>query len=106
MKLTRIQKKFVNIVSRRRGTQVTLARKLLVRSRRWILLGVLSGGAAFCFWQLGLPSLSFIFTGFWLGGVLADFGWMLTGHRLWPVIQEITDWNKVDQLVGDEERSA
>jgi hypothetical protein len=106
MKLTRIQKKFINAVSREHGVQMPLSRQLLLRSRRWILLGLTSGGAALGFWELGLRSLALIFVGFWIGGVLSDFGWMLTGHRLWPVIQEITDWQKVDELAKGEDHSA
>ncbi|MBX7145224.1 MAG: hypothetical protein K1X79_12285 [Oligoflexia bacterium] len=99
MKLTRIQQKFIDSVSRQRGVDVRLLRKLLSRAPRWILLALTSGAAALAFWHSQLQPMSFVLLGFWFGGVLADVGWALTGHRLWPVIHEITDWQKVDQLV-------
>lgn len=43
--------------------------------------------------------------GFGLGGILADLGWIVTGHRLWPVICEITDWNKVNELLEGSKRA-
>lgn len=105
MRLTRIQSKFLNSILQQQDTQASLSRKLLIRSRRWLLLGALCAGGAFCVWQLQLYSLSNIYIGFWTGGVLADLGWMLTSHRLWPIIKEIIDWNKVNQLVEDHEKS-
>lgn len=101
MKLTRIQHKFLNALLLQRETQSALFKRLLRRSLHWLLLGFICFVASFCFRQLELQLLADIFIGIWLGGLLADGGWVVTGHRLRPIINEITDWDKVKKLIRD-----
>ena len=104
MELRRIQEKWLAAMARQREQKFTLSGRLVMRCRRWLLLAILVAALGFCLWQLGLPSLSLVALGFGIGGILADCGWIVTGHRLWPVILEVTDWNKVSELLGSKKR--
>ena len=99
MKLTRLQRRVLETLAKRRDADLDLRSKVLARSRRWLLLLLTSGGAAICFWQLQLYWLAHGVVGFWVGGTVADFGWLLGSHRIGPVMLRIVDWNKVEEFL-------
>lgn len=102
MKLTRLQRRALERLANSRDADLALASRVLARCRRWLLLLLTSGAAAICFWQLQVHWLANGFVGFWVGGVLADFGWLMASHRIAPLMLRIIDWGKVEQLLESE----
>lgn len=62
-------------------------------------------GIGFSLWR-GWPIASGFFAGMVLATIIRDIGWY---HRLvqtWPLQREVTDWNRVTQLLEQSDGSA
>ncbi len=60
------------------------------------LTAIYAGGT----WSMNLPAASFGALGFLLGFLARDVAWLRVTKRMWPVNVEITNWEKVDELLG------
>ena len=74
--------------------------------RAYLLLGcVCGGGIAFFLWG-GWPIASGFFAGFLLAAVARDLRWYSQFVQSWPLSNEITNWNRVDELLRSSSESA
>jgi len=70
----------------------------------YLFITLVSGfGIVFFVWA-GWPSASSLFAGLLLATVLRDLGWYSRIVRSWPLTREITDWERVDELLMENER--
>src|SRR4051812_38933258 len=51
-------------------------------------------------WLVEMPSLSFIFAGFWLGILVRDLQWYRRLSAEWDVTQALIDWQKVESIAN------
>ncbi|QDT56713.1 hypothetical protein Pan44_47700 [Caulifigura coniformis] len=71
----------------------------LLMVRPWTVLGLIML-AAFAVVVPRLPEAGYFAIGIGVGGVLRDIGYFRRSKRIWSVVDAITDWQKVDELVG------
>jgi hypothetical protein len=82
----------------------SLAPFLRVNWWRWLLLLVLAGGVAWIampFW----PWVAGLVIGLCAGAFLRDIGRLQVSYRTWPVVEEITNWEKVKELLETYDRT-
>jgi hypothetical protein len=68
-------------------------------------IALLGCGAAYYWWG-GWHGLSFILQGFVLGAIWREVVWWGFHRRLWPLNREITDWQRVSELITENESGA
>jgi hypothetical protein len=56
-------------------------------------------GIAFSSWR-GWPAATGIFVGMIIATVARDLGWCRRIVQSWPLTREITNWNRVDELLA------
>jgi hypothetical protein len=61
---------------------------------------VLMGGAVGFYWWGGWRDVSMAFLGFLVGTLGRDLGWLFAYRRLWRVTDEITNWDRVQTLLA------
>ena len=50
------------------------------------------------------PSTACLLVGLCIGAFLRDIGHFQGAYRMWPVTQQITDWNRVTELIESHEK--
>ena len=70
-----------------------------------VILG-LYGGAAWFTWSTGSSWLTAFLLGYLLAVLIRDVQWLIVHKRFWPVSSAVTDWQKVEQLINENERPA
>lgn len=75
---------------------------LLRASWKHFLFGALYFGASGV-WMVtaGFPSAGWFWLGLWAGSVLFMLGQFRGYPKLWPLIDQITDWDRVRRLLDD-----
>ncbi|MGZ5544280.1 MAG: hypothetical protein ACXWIU_06365 [Limisphaerales bacterium] len=98
MKLTKFQTTVLRLYWCYHVDGWTLGPFLRVNWWRWLLLFlyVVVGGWLFSRVSPGAVGLV---VGIAAGAFLRDIGHLVKSYRTWPVIHEITDWQRVEQLV-------
>src|SRR5260370_15696786 len=103
MKLT--WKQWRILTAYRKWHQSGLSLWRVYRSAGWrivVPLAVAMGAAAFCFAYGGNVSwFGLVFVGIGFGFFARDFGSSLQSVAVWPVIDRVTDWDRVDQLLNE-----
>lgn len=100
MQLTDAQARQLRAARGFRASPPTL--RWYVRSswRIYLLLTVVSGfGVGFSAW-IGHPVASGFFAGLVLATFLRDLGWYSQFVKGWPLSNEITNWDRVDELLS------
>jgi len=44
--------------------------------------------------------------GYLFGVLYRDFQWLHVTHRFWPVSAQVTNWQRVDELIEENEQQA
>jgi hypothetical protein len=103
MKLTR--KQWVNLTAYRKWHQEGLSLWRLYRGFAWEIVAVLAmtaGGAVLCF--IYGPTLywaGLLLAGVGIGFFAQTLGYSLLTVAVWPIVDRITDWDRVDQLLNE-----
>jgi hypothetical protein len=105
MKLTRLQKRVLQIYWRYHVGGWALAPFLRANWWHWLFLvlyAVLGGWflAQVSPWAAGLV------VGLAMGAAARDVGRLIQSHRTWPLLHEITDWPRVEQLIQSDDKAA
>ncbi len=75
-------------------------------SRNWkyyLFIGGIFGLASYFFIADGRFDYSLFLGGAFLGMLLRDITWFRLTSRFWPVSEAVTDWEKVDVLIEENE---
>ena len=101
------------------GRLTALERKLLVTYRAWhdrpptllrmvgmnwkpflFLLVYGLGSFALCV-SFHIPNVGYLVLGFVCGAILRDLGTFRRLYKLWPFLDEVLNWRRIDQLLDD-----
>ncbi|MBX3728220.1 MAG: hypothetical protein KF858_03470 [Candidatus Sumerlaeia bacterium] len=58
-----------------------------------------SGGVAWYLWHQGRIELAMLLVGILSGVVVRDLLWLRAMRRAWPVLRQVLDWDRVEDLV-------
>jgi hypothetical protein len=64
-----------------------------------ILLLIFGALAAWCYWFFGVVGASLVSVA-GLTVLLRDFGFYRRTARIWPILQDVLDWSKIESLVA------
>lgn len=99
MQLTVAQLRQLQKMQEYRATPPTIRTHVASNWRPYLYLLIVGGiGIAFFLWA-GWPVASALFAGMVFATFVRDLGWFRRMIQSWPLLQEITDWNKVDELI-------
>ena len=105
MKITRLQKTVLQMYWRYHVGGWALGPVLRTNWWRWLLLvlyAVFGGWFLSQISQLGAG----LVIGLAVGAFSRDIGRLVQSYRTWPVVHEITDWQRVEQLVQSHDNAA
>lgn len=100
MNLTPAQLKQLRMIQGFRVKPPTVGWYFRVNWRLYAYIGALCAGAVLLLAWGGMSILSGFFAGFLLALVLRDFRFFSLFVNSWPLSREITDWQRVDELVA------
>ncbi|QDT54785.1 hypothetical protein Pan44_28230 [Caulifigura coniformis] len=66
---------------------------------RWLIM-LLIGLAIYWMAVPTMPAIGHTTIGALLGRFAGDLAYFRSSRRIWPTIEQITDWQKIDELVG------
>lgn len=98
--MTRLQLRQLQAYLKHRERPMTVAGLFWMNRRIYLLLVILFGFAAGLFYSVG---------GWWLAGyvlvalactLLRDLGYYRRSARIWPVVRDVLDWQKIEGLVA------
>jgi hypothetical protein len=78
----------------------TVGKVLLRAVPVYLLLITMPGGVAGLCALVGIDTLAYVVTGVIVGALLRDLRWIVATVRAWPVVVEVIDWPRVDQLLA------
>ena len=109
MQLTKTQLRFLRIYQQLHRQPPTLGSLLWLGRLGW--LSLLPGIAVGVWFIVALPSsfgaTGYLVVGMCVGAFLRDLGRSIASVRLWPVIERIVEWQRVDDLAqGRNDRAA
>ena len=106
MQLTDKQIKQLQMSRALRGRAPTLGWYLLTAWRTYLLI-LLAGVAAICFYLwAGWPYMATFFAGLLIATLLRDLKWYRQFANGWPLSDAITNWERVDELLANQQASA
>lgn len=98
MKPTKIQLKLLKIYAGHHAQSPTIARMVRIYWNSFVFPVV---GVAIGCWAItaGIPAVGWLFVGAWIGVFLRDVGRFQVFFQTWPVLHEVIDWKRVNDLV-------
>lgn len=75
-------------------------------ARNWkynLFIGIVFGFASYIFINQGDTGYCLFLAGAFFGLLLRDIAWFRITARFWPVSDAVTDWEKVDALIEENE---
>ena len=98
--MTRLQLRNLQVYLQYRERPMTVVGLFWANRRIYLLLVIIFGVAAGLFYSVG---------GWWLAGyalvalactLLRDLGYYRRSARIWPVVKDVLDWQKIEALVS------
>jgi hypothetical protein len=102
MKLNSFQRKRLRLAIQYRGRTVPLGIVLLSAWKFYAVLLLATGGGAAWLLSIGDDITAGAFIGFLVAVVWRDFIYARVSARFKPVSDAVTDWEKVNELLGDQ----
>lgn len=101
--MTRLQQRNLRIYLQYRERPMTIAGLVWANRRIYILLLVLFGTVGGLFYNaFGAAIAGYVGVAF-VAIILRDIGYFRRSARIWPVLQQVLDWQKVEQLAASDE---
>lgn len=101
MQLSKIQRRALLRGKELRGKPFPVVGSMLRSWKTYLFLSALLGGYSLFAWSMGLVEVGVGSLGVLIGMVARDIALLRLNARMWPVNVEITDWTKVDKLLGE-----
>ena len=105
MKISNAQIKRLELAKLNREKKLSIFLMIARNLRFYIFLAIAFSVAAYFYYKSGHAEYNLIFIGVFLGVFMRDITWFRMTARFWPVSTVVTDWNKVDELIKENERS-
>jgi glutaredoxin len=106
MELTKLEAAVLQRIYKYRTFAPTLRGRLRATSGIMGTLLLLCVAMGVLLARLKIPGVAFLPAGFFLGALVRDIGNQRLWVKLWPVNREITDWNRVEQLLNEAKTAA
>lgn len=106
MKLTKPQLDQLKRWLQFKGRPLTIRSMILGSLPRYALIITALGGLAVYFWWRHEPVPSVFLGGYLLGILCREFQWLRLRSKFWPVNDHVTDWQRVEELVRENESGA
>jgi hypothetical protein len=74
--------------------------------RTYLYMLFLTAGVSIVFWYWKAYGYLAFVLGYFLGVMYRDFQWSVVFRRFWPVSVEITNWQRVDDLIRENDDKA
>jgi hypothetical protein len=103
MKLTEIQLRSLKLLQRHRSRPLTAMDFFKESWRKYALALVLVTGAIVALAVSGVAVLAVFLGGYLLGVLERDILWVRNEMRVLPLSSEITNWERVEQLIQENE---
>jgi hypothetical protein len=104
MKLTKIQLAYLKNCRNGRGTFPTIPQLLWMMRRGWGPM-LLLGGVGVLLVMFSHDVLGWLLIALAWGKIFASYATACRVHSTMPVFQAVVDWNRVDTLIKENERS-
>jgi hypothetical protein len=105
MKISKSQLKRLKVSRELHGKNVS-ASGLFVRNwKHYLFLVGIIAAASYVFFTAITPGYTMLFLGALAGAILRDLGWFRITAQFWPVSEVITDWEKVDEIINENEEN-
>ncbi len=98
--MTPLQRRNLNIYSQFRGKKMTVLGLLRANARIYaILVFAFIAFGIYCYWFFGIVGASLVgVSGFTV--MLRDIGYFRRSAKFWPVLDDLIDWQKADELLS------
>jgi len=100
MRLTTQQLQQLKKMREFREVSPTIARYIRLGWRAYAYLLVVGAAGIIFFLWAGWPAASTFFAGMVLATFLRDLGWYRRMVNSWPLVHEITNWQRVDEILN------
>jgi hypothetical protein len=104
MKLTAYQLKALQATFQARDSGPTVTDQFVRGWKTYFALIIVGGALSAFYWWGGWPVASVFIVGFCTGALWRDITWARLRVRLWPLSKEITNWERVSDLLAENER--
>jgi hypothetical protein len=101
MHMTKYQRRTLDLYREMHTTFPTMGKTLVRIARRFWWFVLLCGAVSFLAYWNGWSLLSVAVLGYLFGLVRRDITHARYTIHIWPVVDAITDWQRVDQLLED-----
>jgi hypothetical protein len=99
MQLTPWQRRVLTRYRDLHGTRPTPGTWLRRYARRWLFDAVFAAVVFLLDRLADLGGLAWLCYGLVLGSVLNTIGFLRAGARAWPLLEEVFDWQRIDELL-------
>ena len=106
MQLTHVQLRQLQKMHEFRTVPPTIGSYIKLGWRAQLLVLLIGAIGIFLFLWAGWPLASGFFAGMVVATYARDIGWYRRMVQSWPLMREITDWNRVDELLSQSHGSA
>jgi hypothetical protein len=103
MNLTKLQLKLLNFYAKYQTKPLSLFNIVCAFWLAWLLLLLVPTVGCWYIWA-GMPALGWVFIGISIGAFLRDVSRILSLFRTWAVIHEIINWERVRELLHNNEK--
>ncbi len=86
----------------RRADPPTAIGSLLAQARTRVPVAIAIGLMAWLCVSMGSPETAFLLVGLWAGALARDLRYAFEVQRGWPCIERMFDWEKIEDMAGEE----
>ena len=102
MNLSPLQRKTLELYQNLQHSPPTVSRLLALTARNYLRLLLVIGAGIVLMLSLRAPAFSLILVGMLIGVLSRDLGAFRKTVRVWPALVAVLDWNRIDQLLADD----
>lgn len=101
--MTRLQRRNLQVYLHFRERRMTILALLWANRRIYAIMLLCFGGlAAFAYSAFGTTGAAFVAVAFF-STFVRDIGFYRRSAAIWPVLQQVLDWNKIEQFTSPNE---
>ena len=103
MKINKVQLKRLKASRELHGKDASAFMMLVKNWKYYLFLGALFSVLSYLFFIDGSIGYILFLGGAFLGAVLRDIVWFRLTEQYWPISDAVTDWEKVDEIIAENE---
>ena len=86
-----------------KGKPFPIIGSLAKSSKYYLIIAVVFGGYSYFVWNMGMLLISGAAIGIIVGIIIRDITWFRVNSKLWSINNQIINWEKVDNLLEEDE---